>query len=335
MGIFDWQKLNRKAIDNTITNKVFLIVLFIAMILSISTNTFLTSRNLFNLLRQITVNAIVASGFTLIIAAKEIDLSIGHLLAFLGVIMAKLLVGGWPIPLAILAGIIIGILCGMGSAFVITKFTLPSFIVTLAMQSVFRGTTYLVTNMKPVAYLPESFVFIGQGYIGTVPVTIFMMILVIFIMYFIVNLTSIGRHSVAMGGDSEAARVCGINIFATRLFVFGVGGFCAALGAVVMTARTASAQIAAGDDLAMDAIAAVVIGGTSMYGGNANIIGTFFGCLVVGVVNNGLNLLGVNPNWQIIAKGVLILVAVLLDTLTTKYYEYRAGKQTLKDRVET
>ncbi len=323
------ESFRTKAMNFFVANKVFAIVILLGIVLSLATSTFLTSRNLFNLLRQITVNTIVAVGFTLILGSGQIDLSIGHMLAFCGVVIAKLMVSGCPIWLAILAGMAVGVLCGSISATIITLFKLPAFIVTLAMQSVFRGTTYLITNMKPVGNLPADFVFLGQGYIGDIPVTILVMLLMIVVMYFIVNKMKIGRHAVAMGGNAEATRVCGISIFKTRIFVYAIGGLCAAVGGVVLTARTASAQIAAGDNLVMDAIAAVVIGGTSMSGGSANVVGTVFGCMVVGIVNNGLNLLGVNANWQIVAKGLMILFAVLLDTLTTQYYEKRARKQAL------
>jgi ribose/xylose/arabinose/galactoside ABC-type transport system permease subunit len=217
----------------------------------------------------------------------------------------------------------------MISGFVVTKFDLPSFIVTLAMQSVFRGVTYLITNMRPISNLPPAFVFLGQGYVGIVPVNIIIMAINVSIIYIVVNKIRIGRYAVATGSNIEATRVCGVNIMKTRLFIFAVGGFCAAIGSVVLTARTASAQIAAGDNLVFDAITSVVVGGTSMAGGSANVIGTVFGCMVVGIVNNGLNLLSVNANWQIVAKGLMIMFAVLLDTLTTRYYENRSRKQVL------
>lgn len=318
-----------KAGMTIIDNKVFIIVLLIMLVLSVTTDTFFTSRNLFNVLKQITVNTIVAVGFTLVLGAGVIDLSVGHLLGFCGVVMAKLMVAGVPVPIAILAGLGVGVVSGVISACVVTAFDMPPFVVTLAISEVYLGATYLVTNMAPVTKLPEQFVTIGQGYWGKIPIQIFVMILVIVFMYIVVNKTMMGRHAIAMGGNQEAARVCGINILKTKIFVFAMCGFCAAIGAVIQTARTASAQITAGSGMEMDAIAAVVIGGTSMNGGNANIVGTVCGCLIVGLVSNGLNLLGVNANWQIVAKGLMILIAVLLDVLSSKYYEQRAKKQIL------
>ena len=153
------------------------------------------------------------------------------------------------------------------------------------------------------------------------------MLLVIILVWIMMNRTKFGRYVLAMGGNAEAARVSGINVDKMRYGVYMVGGFCTGIAAVVMTARTASAQVSAGQNMEMDAIAAVVIGGTAMSGGNANVWGTMFGCLIVGIVNNGLNLLGVDSNWQVIAKGVLILFAVIIDTLSARAQAERLNKQ--------
>lgn len=319
------KQITKNKVENVIIEgKVFFIVVLIALLLAFMTDTFLTPRNLTNVLRQVTVNMIVAAGFTLVLGSGLIDLSVGHLLGLCGVIMAKLMVSGVPVPIAILITTAFGIVSGIIAAACITFFNMPPFVVTLALSEVYLGTTYLITNMAPVSYLPDGFVQFGQGYLFGIPIPVYVMLIMCVLMYIIINKTRIGRHSIAMGSNPEAARVCGINIFKTRMFVFAVCGFCAAIGAVVQTARSASAQISAGDGMEMDAIAAVVIGGTSMAGGNARIVGTICGCLIVGLANNGLNLLGVSSNWQIIVKGLMILIAVLLDTLSSKFYDRRA-----------
>jgi ribose/xylose/arabinose/galactoside ABC-type transport system permease subunit len=165
---------------------------------------------------------------------------------------------------------------------------------------------------------------------GIVPIPVIILLIVGFITYVMGNYTTFGRYVIAVGGNREAARVSGINIKLVRMGVFITSGVCAALGSVILTARAASAQIGAGLNMEMDVIAAVVIGGTALTGGNMNIVGTFFGCLVVGMVTNGLNLLGVNSNFQIIAKGLLILFALILDRTTTKFYANLSRKMTLK-----
>lgn len=322
------KKINNEKLKSTVIDgKVFIIVLLLALVLSLTTDTFLTPRNLTNVLRQVTVNTIVAVGFTLVLGAGQIDLSVGHLLGLCGVIMAKLMVAGLPIPVAIAVAILFGMFSGVISSTLITYFNMPPFVVTLALSQVYLGTTYLITNMAPVSYLPDAFVNIGQGYFLGIPIPVYVMLIMCVLMYVIINKTAIGRHSIAMGSNPEAALVCGINIYKTRVFVYAICGFCAAVGAVIQTARSASAQISAGSGMEMDAIAAVVIGGTSMAGGNARVLGTVCGCLIVGLANNGLNLLGISSNWQIIVKGLLILIAVLLDTLSTKFYDKKAKMQ--------
>lgn len=316
-----------KLINIIIEGKVFLIVLLIALVLTCVTDKFLTPGNLTNVLRQVTVNAIVASGFTIVLGAGLIDLSVGHVLGLTGVIMAKLMVMGVHPVFAVAIAAVFGMLCGAINAVIITKFNVPPFVVTLATSQVCLGVTYIITNMAPVSYLPESFVNFGHGYFLGIPYPVYVMVLVCIMMFIVINKTSVGRHAIAMGSNTDAARVCGINIYKTRIFVFAICGLCAAIGAAVQTARSASAQISAGDGMEMDAIAAVVIGGTSMNGGNAKIIGTICGCLIVGLSNNGLNLLGVSSNWQIVVKGLLILIAVILDTLTSKFYDQRAKKK--------
>jgi len=234
-----------------------------------------------------------------------------------------------PVPIAILCGLVVGIGCGALNALVISAFKLPPFVVTLATQSLFRGLIYITTKMTPVTRLPEAFIFIGQGYIFGIPVPVYLMVIMIIIMYIVANRTMFGRYVIAVGGNPEASKASGISIFKTRLGIFINMGICATVAAVILTARTASAQVNAGVNSELDAIAAVVIGGTSMVGGNTNIIGTVFGAIVIGLTSNGLNLLGVETNYQIIAKGLLILFALILDSMTAKFYANLRKKQAL------
>lgn len=328
-------KLNVKTKDYLspilLGNKVFIILIILGAALSCITPLFLTQYNLFNVLRQITVSALVSVGFTLVLGSGHMDLSIGALVGFLGIILAKLLVADVPVGVAILLCILAGMLCGAFTSSMVTAFSLPPFIVTLAMQQVYKGVGYLITNMAPVYNLPDSFLVIGQGYWGPVPIPVYIMVALTIVMTLVVNRTVFGRHAIAMGGNMEATKVSGVNTNRVRMGVYIVAGICAALGSIVITSRSASAQITAGHGMEMDAIAAVVIGGTPMRGGSANVVGTLFGCLIVGVVNNGLNLLGIDSNWQVIAKGLLILFAVILDTTSTDFYEKLKKKQSLSN----
>ena len=309
-------------------NKAFLIVVGLCIILSIASPVFLRTSNLLNIVRQVCVSTLLSIGFTVVLSSGHMDLSVGTLLGLCGMVLAKMInEAGIPLPIAIILTLLLGTACGALNAATITIFRVVPFVATLATQSIFKGANYLISNLVPVAGLPDELVFIGQGYLLGIPVPIYIMLLVIILVWIMMNRTKFGRYVLAMGGNAEAARVSGINVDKMRYGVYMVGGFCTGIAAVVMTARTASAQVSAGQNMEMDAIAAVVIGGTAMSGGNANVWGTMFGCLIVGIVNNGLNLLGVDSNWQVIAKGVLILFAVIIDTLSARAQAERLNKQ--------
>ncbi len=300
-------------------NKTLIIAIFLATVLAIWSPYILTVPNLLNVLRQISVAAIAGFGFTLALGSRNIDLSVGSMLGLVGGIMAKLMVdAGLPVYAVIFIGLISGVLLGMFNAFLINTFSIPPFIVTLANALLFRGILFLVTNNVSVIGLPENFVFIGQGYLWNIPVQVYVVAFVCIMMYILANRTKFGRYVVAMGANEEASRIAGINTKRVRYGVYAVVGLCTAVAAILQTGRTASAQISAGLYMEMDVIAAVVIGGTVLYGGNVNIIGTLFGVLIMGIIANGLNLLGINPNYQIIAKGLLILFALIMDRFSVK-----------------
>ena len=322
------KKINSNKLLNTILlgNKSYIILVLLTIALSFISPLFLTQSNILNVLRQVCVTTIACVGFTLILGSGHMDLSVGMNLCLVGIVMGKLLISGVPIWITIILGILLGAACGMVNGALITIFSLPPFIATLATNSVFKGVGYVITKNVPISNLPAEFVNIGQGYLWHIPIPIYIMVASIIIMWFIINRTTFGRHAIAMGGNAEAARVSGVRIDIVRIKAFALLGAFTALASVVQTARSASAQLTAGQDLSMDAIAAVVIGGTSMKGGNANILGSFAGCLIVGIVNNGLNLLRVDANWQIVAKGLLILFAVVLDVVTTRIYERLSTK---------
>lgn len=313
-------------------NKALFIAILMGCVIGVIQPIFFTTDNLFNVLRQVCASTILAMGFTFVLGLGEIDLSIGAILGLNGVIMAKLMTeANWPMVPAILVTFAAGIFFGIVNAFIISKLDIPPFIVTLATQSLFRGVVYIVTGMVPVSSLPAEFVNIGQGYIGFVPIPVALMILVIIVSYIIANYSTFGRHVIAMGGNAEATRACGINTKRVRMGVYIYTGVVATIAAVVTTARAASAQIAAGKDMEMDVIAAVVIGGTAMSGGNMNVIGTVFGCIIVGMITNGMNLMGVNSNYQVVAKGALILLALIIDRVSNNVYAKFVQNKSLRE----
>ena len=299
-------------------SKAPLILLILVILMAIATPIFPTKDNLLNIIRQVAYSAILATGFTLVLGAGSIDLSLGSLVGLTGVVVAKMMLMGIPVPIAIIGGILFGMICGALNAFLIIAFDLPAFIVTLATSNIFKGAIYLLTKMVPVSGLPSSFVSIGQGYFLGIPIPIYIMLAMVLLMFVIINKTKFGRHALAMGGNPEATRVSGVNIKTTMFEVFLTMGAFAATASIVLTSRAASAQLAAGQGTEMDAIAAVVLGGTPMSGGKANVFGTLVGCLIVGVVNNGLNLLKIDTNWQVVVKGLMILFAIILDVLSSK-----------------
>lgn len=300
-------------------NKAVLFSIILAIALSLTSPYFLLQQNLVALLEQIVVMTVVALGYTLVLATGEIDLSLGGVIALVGVVMAKLMTQyAVPVEVAIVAGIVLGAACGALNAALVSRFNLPSFIVTLATGALFTGTLYIISNLVPVSNLPPEFLAISRTRIGPVPLPVILLIPVVIVFYVMATKTVFGQHVIALGGNPEAVRVAGISIERLRLKVFMIAGACFAVGGVLLTARSASAQIAAGSNLLLLVITAVVIGGTPLLGGRANMIGTVFGCLILGMISNGMNLLGVNANYQIVVQGLLILLALVLDIESTR-----------------
>lgn len=313
-------------------NKAVFITILMVLVIGIIQPIFFSRDNLFNVLRQVCASTILAMGFTFVLGLGEIDLSIGAILGLNGVIMAKLMTeAGWPVGMAILVALAAGIFFGMLNSTIISALDIPPFIVTLATQSLFRGVVYIVSGMVPISGLPQPFVNIGQGYVGPIPIPVLIMFIVIVIAYIVANYSTFGRHVIAMGGNQSATRACGINTNRVRMGVYMLTGICATIAAIITTARSASAQIAAGKDMEMDVIAAVVIGGTAMNGGNMNIVGTVFGCIIVGMITNGMNLMGINSNYQVVAKGALILLALIIDRVSNNVYTKFIQNKSLRE----
>ncbi|AAM23506.1 ribose transport system permease protein [Caldanaerobacter subterraneus subsp. tengcongensis MB4] len=280
---------------------------------SILSPRFLDYYNLTNVLRQTSLNAIMAVGMTFVILTGGIDLSVGSILAFSSAVTAGMLKDGMPLIIALLAGLIIGTGLGLFNGFVIIRWNIPPFIATFAMMTIARGLTLVYTNGQPITGLGKAFGYIGNGYVGSIPVPIIITILVFVIGYYILKNNRLGRYVYATGGNLQAAKLAGINTNKIILFVYALSGFLAAVSGLIITSRLNSAAPTAGQGAELDAIAAVVLGGTSLSGGEGGIIGTLIGALIIGVLNNGLNLLNVSPFYQYIVKGVVILLAIALD----------------------
>jgi len=282
-------------------------------------STFLTQKNIFNILRQNASNLFLATGMTMVIILGGIELSVGSVIALSGCVAAGCVEFlGLPEIVGFLAGIAVGALVGMFNGFVICKTDIPPFIVTLASMNIAKGIALVYTQGSPIRCMSDAFKFPGAGYIGPFPTPVVLMIIVFIIAAYIINRTKLGRHMYAVGGNAQAAKFSGINVQKVKFIIYTYTGIMAGIAGIVIASRLYSGQPTAGDGAEMDAIAAVVVGGTSMSGGSGRIGGTLIGVLIIGVLNNGLNLLGVDSNWQFIVKGLVILLAVYVDYIRNK-----------------
>ena len=289
-------------------------LLVLVIVLSFMSPYFLTIPNLLNIVRQVSIIAIISFGMTMVILTGGIDLSVGSMLAFSGAITAGMIVNsGLNVFLAILIGLAAGTALGLFNGIAVAKAKLPAFIVTLAMMTVARGFTLIYTNGRPISGFNETFRFFGAGYLGRIPIPVVIMFLLLIVIFVLLKKTPLGRYIYAIGGNEKATKLSGINTDKIKIAVYGLNGFLAAVSGIILTSRLNSAQPMAGEGYELDAIAAVVLGGTSLSGGSGTVIGTIVGALIIAVLNNGLNLLNVSSFYQLVAKGAVILLAVFLD----------------------
>lgn len=290
-------------------------LILIVIVLGILSPSFFTLDNILNLLRQVSINALIAFGMTLVILTAGIDLSVGSLLALGSALTAGMLNSGMDPLLAVFIGLIIGFVLGAINGLIITKGKVAPFIATLATMTIFRGATLVYTDGKPITGLSDSFTFemIGRGYVMGVPFPAILMVIAFAILYFVLRKTVFGRQIYAVGGNEEAATLSGIKADRVKIWVYSITGMLTVLAGIILTSRLNSAQPTAGSMYELDAIAAVVIGGTSLMGGRGRIVGTLIGALIMGSIDNGLNLLNVSSFYQQIVKGGVILLAVLAD----------------------
>lgn len=290
-------------------------LIILMVIVSVLNPSFLEPLNILNLLRQVSINALIAFGMTFVILTGGIDLSVGSILALSSALVANMMVAGFDPILAIIGGVALGGVMGMINGLMITKGKMAPFIATLATMTIFRGLTLVYTNGNPVTGLGDSMAFqlFGRGYLFGIPVPAVTMIVTFGILWVILHKTSFGRKTYAIGGNEKASLVSGIKVSRVKIMIYSLAGMLSALAGAILTSRLNSAQPTAGTSYELDAIAAVVLGGTSLSGGRGRIVGTLIGVLIIGTLNNGLNLLGVNSFYQMVVKGVVIAIAVLLD----------------------
>lgn len=293
-------------------------LLLVSVSLALISDEFLTVSNLLNVARQISLNAIISVGMTLVILTGGIDLSVGSIVAIAGSVTAGLILQGTGILPAIGAGLLLGAVIGGLNGLLITRGGIPPFIATMGMMTIVRGYSLIYTDGRPITGLSEGFRWLGGGYIAGIPVPVVLMVIIFVGAYIFLKQNRFGRYIYAIGGNEEATRLSGINTKRVLVSVYVIAGFMAALSGIILTSRLNSAQPTAGVSFEMDAIAAVVLGGTSLAGGVGTIGGTLIGAMIIGVLDNGLNLLNVSSFYQQVAKGVVILLAVLLDRKKSK-----------------
>lgn len=308
---------------------IFLLGLIV--VLSFLEPGFRTERNIMNVLRQVSIIGILAVGMTFVILTAGIDLSVGSMVAFTGIVCAAtakgsrtLLAGGTTDPggsrvlLAALAAIGLGLLLGLFQGFLIGKLDIPAFVVTLGGLGAWRGATLVFSEGQPISGFSKDFKFWGQGVVGRVPVPVIIFLLFVLVAFIILRYSQYGRWIYALGGNREAARLSGLNTTWLTISVYAISGFCAGVGGFLLTSRLNSAEQVAGQNYELQAIAAVVIGGTSLFGGVGGVIGTLIGTLLIGVLNNGLVILNVSPYWQPIVIAIILVASVFFDQLAKK-----------------
>lgn len=307
-------KLGKK-IKNTNLGTVLALILLIVFV-TVLNHSFISPNNLLNLLRQLTVNGFIAFGMTFVILTGGIDLSVGSILALTSVIFVGLFTQmGVPVFVALLIAILLGAVLGFVNGVFITKGKLAPFIVTLATMTIYRGLTLVYTDGRPIAGDRDSYLFefLGRGLILKIPFQVILFFIIFIILSIVLRKTAFGRKVYAVGGNEKASFIAGIKTDKVKIAIYTISGVMASIAGLILTSRLNSAGPQAGVSYEMDAIAVVVLGGTSMTGGKGSLTGTLIGVLIVGVLNNGLNLLGVSSFYQQIVKGIVILLAVLID----------------------
>ena len=300
----------------------------LGVLLTILTPHFLTISNLLNVTQQTTINAIIAVGMTFVILSGGIDLSVGSIVALAGVVLGSALQAGLPMPAAIALSLVMGAVCGAVNGLLITRGGLPPFIATLGMMSIARGLALMYTDGRPISGFDAAFRGLSTSSPLMIPAPVILMIVIYIAAHFVLTRTTFGRYVYAIGGNEEATRLSGVRVAFHKTMVYVLSGVTSAVAAVTLTARLNSAQPIAGMMYELDAIAATVIGGTSLLGGSGTVSGTLVGALIMGVLRNGLNLLGISSFLQQVVIGAVIIAAVLVDSFLTQRAQRRRARRT-------
>jgi len=297
------------------TYMLIFIVIGLVVVMAVVSPNFLTTTNLLNVVRQIAINGILAIGMTVVCLTGGIDLSVGSIVAFSGIVTAGLLRdSGLPMIVVVLIAVVVGALMGLYNGYFVAYWNAAPFVVTLSMMTIGRGMTYVYCDGRPISNLPTNFLAIGKGSIAGIPVPTIILIIVFLLASVMLTKLKFGRYIYAVGGNDNAAMVSGINVKRIKMMVYVLSGTACGIAAIILTARVSAGLPTAGSGYELDAIAATVIGGTSLSGGRGRLWGTIVGAILLGIVNNGLDLLNVSSFYQQIVKGLIILGAILIDS---------------------
>ena len=306
--------MNKKKLINQINiYRSVLILLVICVFATILSPSFLSVTNLFNVFKQITVAGIVGCGMTFVILTGGIDLSVGSILGLSGVLASGVLASTGNTAVAVAVSLTVGIACGAVNGFFVSVCGIPPFISTLGMMTLLRGVILVYTKGSPIPIKSDAYKFFGKGSIAGIPVPVIILIIVFLLAHYILTQTSYGRSVYAVGGNREVARLSGIRVKTSEFLVYTLNGLMCGMAGLILTARLGSAQSTSGTGIEMDAIAAVILGGTSLSGGVGFVLPTVVGAMIMGIIDNILTLMNVNPHATNIVKGAVILIAVLVD----------------------
>lgn len=306
--------MNKKKLINQINiYRSVLILLVICVFATILSPSFLSVTNLFNVFKQITVAGIVGCGMTFVILTGGIDLSVGSILGLSGVLASGVLASTGNTAAAVAVSLVVGVACGAVNGFFVSVCGIPPFISTLGMMTLLRGVIFVYTKGSPIPIKSDAYKFFGKGSIAGIPVPVIILIIVFLLAHYILTQTSYGRSVYAVGGNREAARLSGIRVKTSEFLVYTLNGLMCGMAGLILTARLGSAQSTSGTGIEMDAIAAVILGGTSLSGGVGFVLPTVVGAMIMGIIDNILTLMNVNPHATNIVKGAVILIAVLVD----------------------
>jgi len=310
---------------------ILVVLVLLILFFSAMTSSFLSVQNLFNILRQVSITGIVAVGMTYVLLTGGLDLSVGSLLAVTGVTASMLIVKQNVNPwVAMLAAILFTTLLGVVTGLIIQKIDLPPMIATLGMMTIVRGLSFIITGGLPVYGLPAAFAMIGQGYVWVIPIPVIIMVIVFIVGAFVLNKTYFGRYFYAMGGNQEAARLAGVNVNRIKVATYTINAFLCGIAGIILMFRINSGQPTAATGMEMDVITATVLGGVSLSGGEGRITGVLVGCIIMGVLSNGLIIMNVGEYYQMVVKGLVLVLAVSFDKISQRNTMKNVSMKTVK-----